>query len=135
MTPEHQLILEWIGTVPVLVPNWEKRLPLMYEDLNAKWFENSLPPISDEFVCEFCDMPRDTTVIYIDEKDAAEQSTSDVKIRPGIRISSGLKMFRAEVTIALLHEMVHATGIRKHDEPFRAQIARLMAAGAYEGLL
>jgi hypothetical protein len=135
MTAEQQLIFDWIGTVPVLVPNWEKRLPQMYNELNAKWFDKSLPPISDNFVCEFCDMPRDTAGIYIDEKDAAAQSTAAVKIRPGIRINSGLKILRDHVAIALLHEMVHVSGIRGHREPFKAGIARLMLAGAYNDLL
>jgi hypothetical protein len=76
MTPEQQLIFDWIGTVPVLVPNWDKRLHQMYDELNAKWFDKSLPPISNNFVCEFCDMPRDTAGIYMDDKDAAAQSTT-----------------------------------------------------------
>src|SRR3979490_3079119 len=104
MTDEQQLIFDWIGSVPVLVPNWEKRLPQMYDVLNAKWFDKSLPLISYNFVCEFSEMPRDTAGIYIDEKDAVAQSTVDVKIRPGIRINSGLKILRDHVAIALLHE-------------------------------
>jgi hypothetical protein len=37
--------------------------------------------------------------------------------------------------IALLHEMVHASGIEKHEEVFQNAIAGLFAAGAYDGLL
>jgi hypothetical protein len=39
------------------------------------------------------------------------------------------------VKIAMLHEMIHAAGINGHTEVFQAEVARLMASGAYNGLL
>jgi hypothetical protein len=135
MTGEQQLIFDWIGNLPVLVPNWEKRLPMLYEELNATWFDGTLPELTDTFVCEFCDMPQDSAGIFIDAETAAMRSTPDIKIRPGIRINSALRALRDHVKIALLHEMVHVSGIMGHLEPFHLEISRLMLAGAYNGLL
>jgi hypothetical protein len=56
----------------------------MYADLNAKWFNGGLPPLSSEFVCEFIDLPRETAGIFIDANRAKTVSTADVKVRPGI---------------------------------------------------
>jgi hypothetical protein len=135
MTGEQQLIFDWIADLPVRVPNWEKRLPMMYEELNMKWFDGTLPELTDDFVCEFCDMPRDSAGIFIDAETAEMRSTPDITIRPGIRINSALRVLRDHVKIALLHEMVHVSGIKGHLEPFHLEISRLMLAGAYDGLL
>lgn len=135
MTDEQKLIFDWIGDLPVRVFAWEKQLPKIYDLFNAKWFNNSLPPISDSFVCEFCDMPRETAGICIDADRAAKVSKDGVNVRPGIRINSELQCLSAHVKIALLHEMIHASGIEKHEEGFRNVIAALFAAGAYNDLL
>jgi hypothetical protein len=132
MTDEGRLIFEWIGSLPVIVPDWRTRLPRMYDELNAKWFSNTLPPLSELFVCEFCERPRESAGIFIDANKAAEQSS--VKIRPGIRINADLKCLSDHVKIALLHEMVHASGVEGHNEPFNGEIARLMHAGAYNNI-
>ncbi len=135
MTDEQQLIFDWIDGLPVIVPNWGIKLPKMYRELNAKFFGNTLPPLSASFVCEFCDMPRESAGIFIDATKAVAQSTATVKIRPGIRINSNLKCLSDHVRITLLHEMVHASGTDGHLEPFGTEIARLMLAGAYNNLL
>ena len=135
MTGEHRLIFNWIGSLPVLVPNWEKRLPALYDELNFKHFQGTLPTLCPDFVCEFCDMPQDSAGIYISPENAALQSTKDVTIRPGIRINSALQVLRDHVRIALLHEMVHAKGIVGHGPNFQEELARLMLAGAYNNLL
>ena len=135
MTEEQRLIYEWIGELPVLVPNWEKRLPEMYEELNETLFQGSLPALGDDFVCEFCEMPQDTSGIFISQKHAAQQSTDKVHVRPGIRINSALCVLRDHVRIALLHEMIHAFGVVSHKEAFHLEVSRLILAGAYNGLL
>jgi hypothetical protein len=135
MTDEQRLISDWVGTLPVVVFDWDNLLPRMYDSLNAKWFNGSLPPISSAFVCEFCDMPRETAGICIDPARAAKVSKDGVAVRPGIRINSKLQCMSDHVKIALLHEMVHASGIEKHEEPFQNAIAGLLAAGAYTDLL
>lgn len=91
---------------------------MMYEELNMKWFDGTLPELTDDFVCEFCDMPRDSAGTFIDVETAEMRSTLDIKIRPGIRINSALRVLRDHVKIALLHEMVHVSGIKGHLEPF-----------------
>jgi hypothetical protein len=122
MTDEQKLIWDWIGMLPVRVFDWNEALPKLYDSLNANWFKNSLPPISDAFVCEFCDMPRETVGISIDAVRAAKISRDGINVRPGI-------------IIALLHEMVHASGIEKHHKAFQNAIAELFAAGAYKDIL
>jgi hypothetical protein len=135
MSDEQRLIFEWIGILPVVIPNWEKRLPELYDELNGKWFDGKLPALTDEFVCEFCPMPRNTAGIFIDAETAQAQSTPETKIRPGIRINPALEVLPDHVKIALLHEMVHAGGIKGHKESFDREILRLILAGAYRGLL
>ena len=77
-------------------------LPAMYAEFNLKYFGGRLPPITDSFVCELCDMPGNSAGIYIDAERAAQQSTSAVKIRPGLRINSSLQTLRDHVTIGVL---------------------------------
>src|SRR5258708_26661053 len=108
---------------------------MMYEEVNMKWFDGTLPELTDDFVCELCDMPRDSAGIFIDAETAEMRSTPDITIRPGIRINSALRVLRDHVKIALLHEMLHVSGIKGHLEPFPLEISRLMLAGAYDGLL
>ncbi len=135
MTDEQRRIYEWIGELPVVVPNWDKRLPEMYGDLNTRFFQGALPLLSDTFVCECCEMPRDTSGIFISAEHAAMQSTDRVHVRPGIRINAALCVLRDHLKIALLHEMIHAAGIVGHQEPFQMEVSHLMLAGAYNGLL
>ncbi|MDQ2835202.1 MAG: hypothetical protein M3Y50_15955 [Acidobacteriota bacterium] len=135
MTEEQRLIYEWIGQLPIVVPNWNKRLTEMYEELNTKWFQGVLPALSERFVCEFREMPRDTSGIFISEEHAAMQATDEIHVRPGIRINAALCVLRDHVKIALLHEMIHAAGIVGHKEAFHMEVSRLMLAGAYNGLL
>jgi hypothetical protein len=135
MAGEQRLIFEWIGGLPIAVFDWDEDLPKMYDLFNTKWFNNSLPPVSDAFVVEFCDMPRETAGICIDAVRAAKQSRDGVTIRPGIRINSKLQCLSDHVRIALLHEMVHASGVEKHEKDFHDAIARLFALGVYDRLL
>ena len=135
MTEEQRLISDWIGMLPVRVFDWEEWLPKTYDLFNARWFKNSLPQISESFVCEFCDMPRETAGICIDAGRAAKVSRDGVTVRPGIRINSKLQCLSDHVRIALLHEMVHASGIEKHEEAFQNTVADLFAGGAYKHLL
>jgi len=135
MTDEQKLIYEWIGMTPVIVPDWDRLLPEMYDSFNAAYFNNSLPSLSSTFVCEFCEMPREAAGIFLDADRAARRSTDSVKVKPGIRINSKLKELTDHVKISLLHEMIHASGINGHGENFQNGIIALLVAGAYRGLL
>jgi hypothetical protein len=135
MTQESRIIFDWIGELPIVDYDWDKRLPKLYEGLNEKWFNNRLPAVSGSFVVAFCEMPNESAGICIDAHRAREKSTEAVKVRPGIRINSNLKCLNDHVQIALLHEMVHADGIIGHNSDFQDAIKRLKADGAYCGLL
>jgi hypothetical protein len=107
---------------------------MMYGELNAARFAIALPELTDDFVCEFCDMPQDAPGIFIDANNAETQSTPEISIRHGIRINSALRILRDHVKIALLHEMIHVSGISGHWEPFNLEVSRLMLAGTYNDL-
>jgi hypothetical protein len=136
MTKEHRIIYEAIGDVPtVYVSDWDAKLHRMYEGLNERWFEGKLPRISDSFVCEFCEMPNGNTGICVTEEWATKWSTEDCQVRPGIRINPGLKCSPEHVEIALIHEMVHASGILGHKDDFWNAVGELTRVGAHRGLL
>ncbi len=135
MTEEQQLIHNSIDNLPTPVPNWGKKLPELYNCFNKKWFQYTLPTLSDAFVCEFCDLPNETAGICIDSNRAASLSTNQVVVRPGIRINSRLQCLTDHVKIALLHEMIHASGITGHKQDFDKAISDLFQARAYTGLL
>jgi hypothetical protein len=137
MTEEEKCVYEWIDNLPTPVPDWRKELPAIYQSFNATWFKNALPALSDTFVCEFQDMPRESAGIYIGVDDATKLSSNGVTVRAGIRINSRLECLSDHVKIALLHEMIHARGF-KHNEGealFQAAIDDLFHAGAYRKLL
>jgi len=52
-------------------------------------------------------------------------------VKKGIRINECLEKFRSETQVALLHEMIHATGIIGHGKEFKQEILRLIIEGAY----
>jgi hypothetical protein len=136
MTDEQNAIYEWVGNVPAFIPDWKKRLPAMYADFNEKYFSNSLPKLGLDFVCEFCDFPGDAVGICILQPDAQELfERSGIEVRLGIRIRSELKFSPDHVQIVLLHEMIHASGIRGHGTELRHKIIDLFAKGAYLALL
>jgi hypothetical protein len=58
-----------------------------------------------------------------------------IEVRPGIRINSKLQCLSDHVKITLIHGMVHASGIEKHEKTLQTAIASLFAAGAYNGSL
>src|SRR5882757_5842372 len=131
MTEEQQLIFDVISNVPTSIYDSSVLLHRMYESLNEKWFGSALPQLSETFICEFCGMPREAAGIFLDVNRAQQYSIDTVKIRPGMRINSKLQEWTDHVKIALLHEMVHATGIDGHDDRFIASIQRLISEGAY----
>jgi len=137
MTEEQKYVYEWIDDLPTFVPDWSKELPAMYQSLNASWFENALPPLSETFVCEFQDMPRESAGIYIGANHAKQLSRNGVTVRVGIRINSKLQCLKDHVKIALLHEMIHVRGFTHNagEADFQAVIAALWKAGAYHKLL
>jgi hypothetical protein len=101
-------------------------LAALYREFRGKYFGNKVPELSDQFVCCFAKLPFDAAGICYLEKDAAR-----IGVRPGIRINEKFVEFPAEAKVALLHEMAHATGVRKHDGDFQRAIIELFRQGAY----
>jgi hypothetical protein len=82
----------------------------LYQEFKNKYFNDSVPELSQSFSCSFGKLPFDTFGICYLENDA-----SKLGIGPGIRINEKLQEFPAEAKVALLHEMIHAAGVRKHE--------------------
>jgi hypothetical protein len=101
-------------------------LASLYREFKDKHFNGSVPELSQSFLCTFSKLPFDAAGICYLEKDA-----SRLGIRPGIRINEKFKEFPAEAKVALLHEMIHAAGVRKHEHDFVVKIIELFGKGAY----
>jgi hypothetical protein len=101
-------------------------LTSQYQEFKDKYFNDSVPELSQSFSCTFGKLPFDASGICYLEKDA-----SRLGIGPGIRINEKLQEFPAEAKVALLHEMIHATGVRKHEHDFEVAIAELFGKKAY----
>jgi hypothetical protein len=132
---EEEIINQHLDNVPRVVSDTSKQLREDYAIFNQTHFQNSLPHLSESFICVFQEMRGDNAGMYISPDRAEKMSTKENAIRPGIRINSKLKDFTPHVRIVLLHEMIHACGIVGHKEDFRALISALVKAGVYEPLL
>jgi hypothetical protein len=97
-----------------------------YEEFKKRYFGDSVPELSESFVVEFVKLPFDVAGSSHLPEDAAKFG-----LRRGIRINEKLREFPAEAKAALLHEMIHATGIRKHGDEFKRAVGALFARGAY----
>jgi hypothetical protein len=100
-------------------------LAALYREFKDKYFNGSVPELSQSFTCTFSKLPFDAAGICYLEKDA-----SRLGIRPGVRISEKFKEFPAEAKVALLHEMVHA-GVRKHGHELKLALIELFGKNAY----
>jgi hypothetical protein len=98
----------------------------LYGEFKDRYFGGSVPELSPSFTCAFSRLPFDVAGICFFGKDA-----SRLGIRPGIHINEKFREFPNEAKAALLHEMIHATGVRKHEHDFRAAIIELFGKGAY----
>jgi hypothetical protein len=101
-------------------------LPYYYKSFKDRFFGSSIPDLSDQFVCVFQKLPFDTAGITLLSEDAAK-----LKVRQGIRINEKLWVFPSEAKVALLHEMIHAKGLRKHSDDYQIEIDRLWREHAY----
>ena len=101
-------------------------LSALYHDLKEKYFGDAVPDVSDNFVCTFAKLPFDAEGLCYLEEDAAR-----LGIKEGIRINEKLREFPAVAKVALLHEMIHAKGIRKHDHVFKTALLEIFGKGAY----
>ena len=100
-----------------------------YQELKTRFFDVRVPELSDDFLVVFQHLPYDTSGMTIMQDDERFQG-----IKGGIRINQRLEMFPSETQVALLHEMIHASGIPKHNDDFRREVLRLLAQGAYGNL-
>jgi hypothetical protein len=101
-------------------------LPSLYREFKDKYFGDSIPEVSENFICKFTKLPFDVSGASYLESDAAR-----IGVKRGIRINEKLAEFPAESKVALLHEMIHATGIRKHNDEFKRALIELLGKGAY----
>ena len=101
-------------------------LPSLYLGFKNKYFGNSVPDLLEGFVVKFARLPFDISGACFLTSDAAK-----LGVTPGIRINEKLEEFPAEAKAALLHEMIHATGIRKHNDEFKDALIELFGKGAY----
>jgi hypothetical protein len=98
----------------------------LYLDFRNKYFGDLAPELSEDFIVKFSKLPFDISGISYLAEDAAK-----VGVKRGIRINEKLREFPAEVKVALLHEMVHAGGVRKHKDEFKRAVIDLFEKGAY----
>jgi hypothetical protein len=115
------VVRERAGEIPAPID-----LAALYREFKDKYFNGSVPELSQNFICTFSKLPFDVAGICHLEKDA-----SKLGIRPGIRINEKFKEFPAEAKVALLHEMVHATGVRKHESELKLVLIELFGKNAY----
>jgi len=101
-------------------------IALVYLEFKNRYFGDSVPDLSESFVAEFVKLPFDVAGASHLPEDSAKFG-----VRRGIRINEKLRGFPAEAKVALLHEMIHATGIRKHGDEFKRALGDLFAKGAY----
>lgn len=101
-------------------------LASFYREFRDRYFDGSVPELSQDFVCIFSKLPFDASGICYLEKEA-----SGLGITPGIRINEKFKEFPAEAKVALLHEMIHAAGVRKHEHDFKLALIELFGKRAY----
>jgi hypothetical protein len=97
-----------------------------YLEFKNRYFENTVPELSEDFVVRFAKLPFDVAGASHLQGDAAKFG-----VRKGIRINEKLREFPAEAKVALLHEMIHAAGTRGHSDEFKHAVADLFARGAY----
>jgi|HubBroStandDraft_6_1064221.scaffolds.fasta_scaffold00430_6 hypothetical protein len=97
-----------------------------YLEFKNKYFGDSVPEPSESFAVEFVKLPFDVAGASHLPEDSAKFG-----LRRGVRINEKLRGFPAEAKVALLHEMIHAAGIRKHGDEFKQAVSDLFAKGAY----
>jgi hypothetical protein len=117
----HAVVAERAGRTPAPVD-----LASLYQEFRSKYFDNLVPELSIDFVCTFSRLPFDLAGACCLEKEAAQ-----LGVKKGIRINEKLREFPAEVKVALLHEMVHAKGIRGHGTDLKTELTELFSKGAY----
>jgi hypothetical protein len=96
-----------------------------YTEFRGRFFGDRVPELCGTFVCEFIKLPFDVAGICL------LQDRVEPGIRPGIRINDVFRDFPAEAKVALLHEMVHAAGVRGHDAEFKLALLDLFTKNAY----
>src|ERR1700722_10841827 len=101
-------------------------LPARYNEFKSKYFGDSVPELSDNFICVFQELPSDVEGATLIGADAIA-----VNVTAGIRINEKLCGFPSAVSVALLHEMAPAAGIRGHGDAFKAEIRKLWDSEAY----
>jgi hypothetical protein len=101
-----------------------------YKEFQKRYFNGRVPDLSVSFICVFQPLPYDISGITILQGDERFQDE-----KKGIRINKCLEKFCSETQVALLHEMIHATGITGHGLKFKFEIVRLLLIGAYGNLI
>jgi len=101
-------------------------LLFLYREFKEKYFGDSVPDLSEDFIVKFIKLPFDVSGISYLAEDAVKLGA-----KRGIRINEKFQEFPAEAKVALLHEMIHASGVRKHNDEFKRALKNLFAKDAY----
>jgi hypothetical protein len=101
-------------------------LRFIYLEFKTKYFGDSVPELSEDFIVKFIKLPFDIAGASYLPEDAVK-----LGVKRGIRINEKLREFPAEVKVALLHEMIHAAGVRKHGDEFKKALIALFSKDAY----
>jgi hypothetical protein len=118
----YRAVIEEQGGKPPLPIN----LQSLYREYKEKYFGDSIPEPSEEFIVKFIKLPFDVAGMSYLAEDAAK-----LGVKRGIRINEKFREFPAEAKVALLHEMIHATGVRKHEDEFKRAVIDLFGKRAY----
>ena len=103
-----------------------------YRELKKKYFNGSIPDLgpvpdlSQDFVCTFQELPYDAAGATL----LGEEAKS-IGVKEGIRINEKFQQFPSEATVALLHEMIHASGLKGHAKEFEKALNILWERRAY----
>lgn len=102
----------------------DAKLRRYYHRWNARYFEGRLPE----------------DVEFRWEADADYENCGTARLENGkgfIHLNPALHINFAQVLISLAHEMIHLLlwPYRRHGKRFNAEVARLVLAGMYKGLL
>jgi hypothetical protein len=101
----------------------------LYRELKEEFFKDSVPDLSRDFLCTFSKLPFDVSGIGCLEWEKYPRTAALNK--KGVRINRKLRNFPNETKVALLHEMVHLTGISGHGGDFKSKVKELWDKGAY----
>jgi hypothetical protein len=102
-TNEERTIYEALENVPYIPFDSRKSLADHYARYNKAYFDDTLPRLSELFICTFQVLPDDNQGTYIDLEKAQKFSTPETTV--GLESTPKLEFFQELARIVLFHEM------------------------------